>query len=447
MAVGALTSKILFQGGASNVLFTDRREFYPEDEVFEYWKNQTQFLTWLNQLSRKTVPDPLFKLFEDSATYVNQFMHNNSATVTIASNGDESNAIAVDNITGLTQAADIDDSVVGLLFEIWSSDGLTKRGQAFISDASATTSVKMKTTKATAIDTVDNDIFRCIGTVRGERSVAAEAYFNELTVAWNSTQYFSLPIEVTGKLFKETKLRGFSDELGRLRVKKIKEAKYQVQNALLKSTSTVGTNLGSSDTFSEASLRTLTDQDSNSSDVRTTYGFIPILEDKGVTWSGSGAISSTTNIFKKAASAFDFDTAVDIFQIIFDKRETDVIPGFCGFGFLGSISKAIMSGEFKFSGQFQMGDMKVNTLGFNIRNLLTPFGTVQLIPMKSLDNEYKNYCLLPNDQAIGIRESIPWEYITNIKTDNNYNGVKDVINWDAGLQLNLLQTHHIIVLP
>jgi len=277
--------------------------------------------------------------------------------------------------------------------------------------------------------------------------VAAEAYYNELTVIWNSTHYFSLPIEVTGKLYKETKLKGASDELGRLRVKKIKEAKYQVQNSLIKSQSTVGTNLDAGGTFSEASLRTITDQNGDSSDVRTTYGYIPCLEDFGTTWNGSGAISATTNIFKKPAANFSFDAAVDIFQVIFDKRETDVIPGFCGYGFLGSISKAVMGDEFKFSGQFQMGDMQVNTLGFNVRNLTTPFGTVQLMPMKSLDNEYKNYCLLPNDQAIGIREYEPWEYKTNVKTDNDYNGVKDVINYDAGLQLSLLSTHHIIILP
>ena len=443
MAVAGLTSKILYQGGSSNVLFTDRREFYPEEEVFEYWKNQTQFLTWLNRLSREKTPDPLFKIFEDSPTYVNQYMYNNAATITIAANGAESSAIAVDNITGLTQDAAIDDSIVGLLFEIWSSDGKEYRGNAFVSDASSTTEVLMKTTEATAIDTVNNDIFRCIGTVRGERSVAAEAYFNELTVVWNSTHYFSLPIEVTGKLYKASKLKGYDDELGRLRVKKFKEAKYQVQNALMKSTSVIGTNLDAGGTFNEDSFRSITDQDGESSTVRTTYGYASALRDFGTTWTG-GTMSTTTNIFRIAAASFDFDTAVDIFQVIFDKRETATIAGFCGYGFLGSIAKAVMGDNFKFSGQFQIGDAKINGLGFDIRNLTTPFGTVQLVPMKSLDNEYKNFCLLPNDQAIGIREFEPWEYLTNIKTDNNYNGVKDVINYDAGMQLTLLPTHHII---
>lgn len=452
----AIAGKILYEGGASGVLFTDRREFYPQSEVYEYWKEQTQFLTWLNMLDNQSVPDPLYKMFQDEPTYVNQYLLVNSATITIAANGAESNSIAVDGLNNLTLAATCDDSMIGLLAEVWNSAGTTKKGQAFISDVASTTEIKMKTTKAKAITTADNDVIRVIGTVRGERSVAGESYYNELSVIWNSTHYFSLPVEVTGKLYKETKLKGYSDELGRLRIKKFKEAKYQVQSGFLKSTSTVGTHLGTNngidtpaaDTFTEANLRTITDSETTSSSVRTTYGYISILEDYGTTWANTGAISSTTNIFKIAASDLDFSKAVDIFQVIFDKRETDLIPAFCGWGALGSITKAIVDGDkFKLQGQFKMGDSGVNEAGFYFREMLTPFGRVQFVPMKALDNEYTDYILLPNDAAIGIREYEPWEYLTNIKTDNNYNGVKDVINYDAGFFMALLPTHHMIVLP
>lgn len=450
----ATQGKILFQGGVSNVLFTDRREFYPEQEVFEYWKEQTQFLTWLNMLDRQSVPDPLFKMFQDSPTYVNQYFYVNGSAVTIAANGTESSAIAIDNITGLgTSSTAVTEALVGLVFEVWNSTSTTKKGQVFVSAKSSGTEVLCKTVKATAVTTADNDIFRCIGSVRGERSVAGESYFNELTTIWNSTHYFSLPIEITGKLYKETKLKGYSNELARLREKKIKEAKYQVQNAFLKMSSTVGTNLtsdgtqGSSDTFSEASLRTITDSASNSSDVRTTYGFITILEDYGTTWYGSGTLSALTNTFQLAASALDYNKMTDITQVIFDKRESDVIPGFCGYSALGAINKAVVDGaKFGFNGQFKMGDSGVNTAGFNFRNLETPFGIIQLVPMKALDNEYKGHILLPNDKMVGIREYEPWEYKTNIKTDNDYNGVKDVINYDAGFWLAQLPTHHMIVL-
>jgi hypothetical protein len=439
----AATPKILFQGGASNVLFTDRRDFYPEAEVYEYWKNTTQFLTWISMIERKQTPDTLFKIFEDSPTFQNQYFYNNSATVTADNAATQSSAIAVDNITNLTQAGTVDASMVGLLCEVWDSTGTTKKGQCYISAVGSGT-VYIKTTKALAIATVDNDIFRVIGTVRGELSVAGESYFNELTVAWNSTHFLSLPVEITGKLYRETKLRGFANELGRLREKKFKEMKMQVQNGFLKSSSFVGTNLGGSDTFSEASLGTITDSASNTSSVRTTYGYIPILEDYGITWSGGGAMNANTNIFKIPIASLDFPVFCDMSKIIHDKREQSVIPGFCGYGFVGEIAKALADKKFGFLGKVELENQKVNSLGWDVRNLFTPFGTIQLIMTKAFANEYEYTCVLPNEQAIGIREYEPWQYLTNIKTDNNYTGVKDVINYDAGLQMNLLKTHHMI---
>jgi len=446
----ASTPKILFQGGASNVLFTDRREFYPEAEVYEYWKNVTQFLTWISSIERKSTPDTLFKIFEDMPTFQNQYFTTTTA-LTIAANGDESAALTIAGITNITQAATCDESMIGLQCEIWDSTLTTKRGVVFVSSLDSSSTLKMKTTKATAITTVSGDIFRVIGTVRGEKSVAGESYYNELKVAWNSTHYYSLAVEITGKLYKEVKLRGIANELGRLREKKFKEAKMHVQNILLKSSSTVGTNLtatasGYGDTFTEANLRTITDSSSNTSAVRTTYGYIPTLETYGTTWSGSGAIDANTNIFKIAAGALDFNMFTDVTKVIHDKRENNVIPGFCGFGFLAEIAKKVVSKQFGFVGQVQLGDNKINNLGFDVRNLFTPFGTIQLIPTKALHDEYENYCLLPNDQAIGIREYEPWQYVADIKKDNNYNGIKDVINYDFGLQMNLLPTHHIIAL-
>lgn len=444
----ASTPKILFQGGASNVLFTDRRQFYPESEVFSYWKNLTQFLTWISMLEKRKTDDPLFKLFEDVPTAQSQYFYvNDSNNYTIAANGTSSSAVAIDNVTNLTSGGAVDASMIGLLVEIWDSAGSTKKGQAFIDTAPSTSTITFKTTKASAITLADNDICRVIGTVRGEKSVAGEGYFNELSTVWNSTHYFSLPVEITGKLYKATKLRGRSDELGRLRENKFKEMKMQIQNALLKSSSSVGTNFNGSDTFTEANLRTITDANSNTSAVRTTYGFIPILEDYGITWNGTGSMNANTNVFNVQAATLDFDMFTDMSRIIHDKRESNVIPGFCGYGFISEIAKKVVDGKkFGFVGKVQLGDTKINTLGFNVRNLETPHGTIQLIPTKALDNEYAYHCLLPNENAIGIREYEPWEYLTNIKTDNNYNGVKDVINYDAGLQMNLLKTHHMIKL-
>ena len=445
----ASTPKILFDGGVSDVLFTDRREFYPASEVFEYWKNQSQFLTFINMVSNSRTDDPLYKLFEDEPTYVRQYFLINGATDTIAANGTESASIAIDGLVNLTKSAVADESLIGLLLEVFSSAHV-KKGQMFVSSYVSSTNVKFKTTKSVAIVLADNDICRVIGTVRGEKSVAGEGYYNELKTVWNSTHYYSLPVEITGKLYKEVKLRGYSDELARLREKKFKEAKQQIQNMFLKSSSTVGTNFVNSnsvtDTFSEASLRTITDGNGNTSAVRTTYGFIPILEDYGIIWAGAGAINDDTNIFQVPTSSLDFDLLSDITKVVFDKRETKTIPGFCGTGFVNEMAKALKTDKFGMLGKVEISGQKTNSIGWDCREFYTPNGTIQLVETKGLIDEYDNWCCLPNDQAIGIREYEPWQYIADIKKDNNYNGIKDVINYDAGLQLNLLKTHHIIQL-
>ena len=100
----------------------------------------------------------------------------------------------------------------------------------------------------------------------------------------------------------------------------------------------------------------------------------------------------------------------------------------------------------RITGKVEISGQKTNSIGWDCREFYTPNGTIQLVETKGLIDEYDNWCCLPNDQAIGIREYEPWQYIADIKKDNNYNGIKDVINYDAGLQLNLLKTHHIIQL-
>jgi hypothetical protein len=440
-------SKILFEGGVSDILFTDRRQFYlEENQVHEYYKNLTPWLTWLNMLGTQKTDDPLYKMFEDTPTFQSQYFYVNGTATTIAANGAESSNITIDNIHNLTYAATVDQSMENIVVEIWDSTGTTKKGQAFIYDASGTYTVTMKTLKGTAITTADDDICRVIGTVRGEKSVAPVGYYNELSVVWNSTHDCSKALEVTGKLAKETRLKGASSELARLRAKKLKEAKYDAQNILLKSSSTLGTNFTTADTFSEASLRSAVDVNGNSSAARTTYGYIPILEDYGTTWSGTGDISSVTNIFKLPVASLDFPQFSDIFQVIFDKREEGIIPGFCGYSFLGNLAKRVANKKFGFEGQVQIGDQKINQIGFDVRNVTTPFGTVQLIPTKMLDNEYANYCLLPNQNEIGIVEYEGWDYQADIKKDDGYNGIKDMWNWNGGLKMNLLATHHIIAL-
>jgi hypothetical protein len=203
------------------------------------------------------------------------------------------------------------------------------------------------------------------------------------------------------------------------------------------------------ETFTEANLRTITDSAGNTSVVRTTNGYIPTLRQYGVEYTGqTQSLDSNTNIFTYPVASLGFDEFNKWSEVIFDKREQDMALGMCGYGFLTNIASKCVNNSKKmgFLGQVQLGDTRINSLGFNIRELVTTSGIIQLAPMKSLRDVDRNVCLLPNTSAIGIMEYEPFQYLADIKKDDNYTGIKDVYNYDAGLWMTTLETQQMISL-
>jgi hypothetical protein len=336
-----------------------------------------------------------------------------------------------------------------LVFEIWDSTKNTKRGVVFISSYDTTSTVKVKAMKASAITTVAGDYFIATGErVRGEGSVSAEAENDEISTVWNSVAYLSDTCEVTGALYKADKLKGYSNEFARLREEMFKRYSSGMEGALLKQVNTLGTNFAGNDTFAETSLRTITDSASVSGSVRTTYGYIPVLEDYGVTYAGTGALNADTNTFNIASADFGYSDLIAYSEVIFDKREKDQAFSFSGRGAITKIAQKVTDQKDKFNwvGKVQLGDTKVNKLGFNMTEFETPHGILYIVPTRSLRNQYNNYQVIPDLDNIGIAEFSPDEYKNDIKKDNGYDGVKDSIESMKGLWMTLLKRHHMIVM-
>jgi len=442
-----MAAKTIFDGGVTSKLWLDRREFYPEPQkVAEMWTDMNPFKTVLMKLGTKKVDDPVYKLFEHESRFVKREFTTTTA-LTIAANGAESAALTIGGIVGLPST--VSTAWNGLVFEIWDSTKTTKRGVVFISAYNNTTTVLVKAMKATAITTVSGDYFIATGErVRGEGSVSAEAENDELSVVWNSVAYLSDTCEVTGALFKADKLKGYSNEFARLREEMFKRYSAGMEGALLKQVNTLGTNFNGNDTFAETSLRTITDSASVSGAVRTTYGYIPILEDYGTTFDGTGALNADTNTFKIASADFDYSDLIAYAEVIFDKREKDQAFAFSGRGAITKIAQKVTDQKdaFNWVGKVQLGDTKVNKLGFNMTEFETPHGILYIVPTRSLRNQYNNYAVIPDLDNIGIAEFSPDEYKNDIKKDNGYNGVKDSIESMKGLWMTLLKRHHMIVM-
>ena len=419
--------------GASGVLYTDRRDFYVDPQVTkELWTDVAPFTTLISNQESRDVPDPIFKMFEHRNPWVKQeFSINKGSPGTIPNSDVGLAALPIDGISGL--AASADSSYVGLQVEVWNSAKTTKKGTAVIHAVAGNGDLTMKSTKAATIVLADDDVCVIIGNARGEGSSSPDAWSDELSVVWNSTQIFKTPLQVTGTL-EAAVLRGESNELARLRRMKAQEHKVQKEKAFLFGTRVGGTKLsGSSDAFADGGR---TDADGNL--IRSTYGIIPAIEDYG-TSSGDDQ-----NIFAIREDEYTYANFVDDMEKVFQYvPESGVKRAFCGAGAIGYWSKMntgnTIAGQSGWS--VNVGDMKRDSLGFNYRTLETPHGMLQLIPTPSLRGPYNKMMLVVSDDNLFHAQYRPMVYQANIKTDNAFDGVKDQYMSDEGVGIQLIESH------
>ena len=447
----------------SGVLYTDRRNFYIDPQVVkELWTDVTPFTTVIANKETRTVPDPIFKMFEHRQPWVEQSFKAAANPDNAAAGAECSGAFAVDNIKGLSSAPDA--SWLGLVCEVWSeSDHTNKtgtpRGVVLISVASTT--IKYKNIGNATIDPADDDVFVVVGNAHGEGGYSPEAWSDELKVVYNSCQIFKNPLEITGTLL-EAALRGESSELARLRMQKSQEHKIQKERAFLFGKRVGGTGLqdsAQSDGFNDSSALGESFADggingpavgtiaapagSGAGKIRTTYGIVSAIE----TYGESTTTHDNQNIFTASEASYTYSNFVDDMEKVFQYVPTSgVKKAFVGAGALGYWSK--IAGNSGFAGNngwtVNMGDMKRDALGFNYRTLETPHGMLQMIPTPALRGPYNKYMVVVDEDNLFHSQYRSPMYQTNIKTDNAYDGVKDQYMSDEGIGITNINSHSLI---
>lgn len=414
--------------GSTGILYTERRDFLMSPNVVkELWTTVAPFTTIVSNRGTKKVNDPMFKNFEHRSAFLKQeFVANNVAgDVTVAANGTVSAEIAVDGITGLASA--VDSSFIGLQCDV--HDGVTDAylGSVIVT-AVGTGSVYVKAIKASAIVISADDIFVVQSNAQPEGAEAPEGFGDEIDIVYNSTQIFKTPIEVTGTLY-EASLRGYSNELARLRMEKNKEHKWQKEKAFLYGVSTVGTNLDGNGTFSD-DHRT----DANGKKVRTTYGIVSAIRDYGYT---SG---DDQNIFDITKATYKYAQFSEDMEKVFQYLPEDGMKyALCGAGAMTYWSSGIFQAN---SGwDVTISDMKKDSLGFFYKILETSHGYLKLVNTPALRGRYKDMMLVVSDENLEHVQYRAPKFQANIKTDNGYDGIKDQYFSDEGVSIQLLESH------
>ena len=447
---------------ASGVLFTDRRNFYIDPQVVkELWTDVTPFTTVIANKETRTVPDPVFKMFEHRQPWVEQTFKAGANPDNAAAGAECSGAFAVTDVKGLASTPDA--SWLGLVCEVWSeSDHTNKTGtpRGVVLISVAATTIKYKNIGNATIDPADDDVFVVVGNAHGEGGYSPEAWSDELKVVYNACQIFKNPLEITGTLL-EAALRGESSELARLRMQKSQEHKIQKERAFLFGKRVGGTGLGESayadgyrgsdvdETFADGGINgpavgtVASPAGSGAGLVRTTFGMIPAIEAYG----NSTTTHDYQNIFTASEASYSYGDFVDDMEKIFQYVPTSgVKKAFVGAGALGYWSK--MAGNSGFAGNngwsVNLGDMKRDALGFNYRVLETPHGMLQMIPTPALRGPYNKYMLIVDDDNLFHSQYRSPMYQTNIKIDNAFDGVKDQYFSDEGIGITNINSHSLI---
>jgi len=431
-------------GTTSGVLYTDRRDFYiSPQKVAELYKNVTPYISVLGRFKTLKTSDPDFKMFEHRSQWLNQKMYVDGTTGALTTGTAKS--IAVDNGSGsrcgffATMASDAN----GLLLDLYNSTLTTHKAQLVVNTVTAgstedtISAIPLWVADSGTTAVADDDVIFVVGHAAEEGAKAPEAWSDELETVWNSAGIFKTPLEITGTLLAMTKLRGYSNELQRLRDEKFKEHKIKQAKAAYFSRRRNDTS---------APANTVTGARSRA--IRTMHGIIPVIED----------YSSSANIHEITMADFSWDDLVEK-MIVWFEYSNDLMTKwlFCGDAVIAFFNKIGASGFIdKDTFQLNMNMSKVEKrLGLDITSLETGLGTIRLANDKLFTRgfydtvgnarPFSGWGVLVDPEQIAkvvFRSDV---YKTGLAT-NDYGGelVKDMYQSDWGVGVTLAETHHLI---
>jgi hypothetical protein len=432
--------------GSLGVLYTDRRDFYiSPNQVKELWTDIAPFTTILANKEIRPVQDPDFKMFEHRSGWVKQQMSLNDGTPPAwAGTGNAGDTlgenVTLDGIIGLSST--VDDSYEGLILECWNEAKTTYKGITFVTDVSGGKLVLKSMGNPRSATNVhaalaDNDVFIVIGNAFGEGTYAPEGFTDEIEVIYNSSQIFKTAVEITGTLYAAS-LRGYSSELERLRIEKNREHKIQKERSFLFGTRTGGTGMTdlANDNATNLDSHTGHQTDGAGKLVRTTMGVIPTIYRYGVT---SG---DQQNIFTISAGTYAYTNFVDdmekVFQYIPDTGSKIALCGPTALSYWSKVDGT--TGLVAKSGwNVQLSGQQRNSLGFNFRSLETPHGNLDLVYAPVLRGPYANTMLILDTEQLFLAQYRAPKFMANVKTDNAYDGIKDMWFSDEGVGMQMIE--------
>jgi len=393
-----------------------RRKYDLKDSVVEIAPAQTPFLTTLSRFRKMPTNDPMFRFFQHES---NWYRMREGQISTVASSG-ATLTVSYSNHGYYPTGANAESTLVPReILRIVKEDGNLWFVQ--ISAVSgATVTVTTINGTAAADDSGLTLGFTVLGTGHEWGGSRASDVSDDLTIQYGKTQIFKTAYSVDNTL-RHTALYG-GNELLRLRAEKAMQHKAEIERALL---------FGSEES---------TAMSIGGKTIQFTDGLFTRVTANGKSKDIRYASSGYNDIVDMAEEIFEFGSNNKLFMVgntplsWFSKIGDGTNSGFVK---VSDGTTAIQNTITLSSGQ--------SSYGMNIRDLLTPFGTLKVVHNPMLRGDFANVGFVVDLNHVAYRplQGRDTTLETNVE-DKGTDGVIDQYLTEAGLQVENESAHMIV---
>ena len=471
-------------GGAmqSSSINDSRRMYNFGERVAELAPQQSPFFTYLSKVAKKSTDDPVFKFLEQRHQWQRRnFEVETTETKTLGSTatvaaaytdfaptstnplaltvkydkyGREASAdtipefLLVDQILDVQGSLDKDGSApladavaVKVKLKISAIKGNSSAaGKEIVasilhiskeSDGSEITTSDL-TASTTTLAYRDGDKGQVIGSAFAEGSTDPEGWKDELYDREGYVQIFKTAIPMFSGTAMATRYRGKADEYKRVWQEKLMEHKMDIEHAML-------FGVGSNDSTSTGP-------------VRRTWGILPYTEKYGKIKSFTYASSGYDDFLSAMEDIFAPESGNSGDKLVLASRK--VITWLNKLGADSFLGNTVALGHTVTStggsNGFALDVQNVKgAFGHNVSTVNTIYGNLHFVPEPLFRGMYEDYAVMVDLKNVNYRPlagngiNRDTHIITNVQ-NNNVDGRKDIILTEAGLEIQLPETHAIL---
>ena len=423
---------------------SNRRLFNFGERVAELAPAQSPFFVYLSKVAKKPTDDPVFKFLEErhqwqrrnfklgeavaSAAYT-------SGTTYVNDSGDDLVKIYVNyDKHGNIQSSEYAPHflVKGQILAIEDNTGTVRRFRVdatpSVTTADAALDVKLIAEFSATCAFADNAQGAVIGSAHAEGGTDPDGWRDELYDREGYVQIFKTACPMFSGTAMATRYRGKADEYKRVWQQKLIEHKMDLEQAML-------FGVGSAHAVSSSA-------EGSGAPTRRSWGILPYTEQYGKIYNMSYASSGYDAFLDAMEDYFAPESGNSGNKLVLASRK--VISYLNKLGSGSFLNNSVGSSQYSLDVQNIKG-----SFGHQVTMVNTIFGNLHFIADPLLRGPWENYCVAVDMSNVAYRPlagngvSRDTHIITNVQ-NNNVDGRKDMILTEAGLEIQLPETHAVL---